>query len=190
MKIKLKRFVSILRYMHQLEPRVLFCGIAASVMEAVKPFVAMIIAKILIEAILIKTDYAILLRQILLLLAGYFLLSVLGGFFDKRNAYHFGKFMRKHEMSKADHLLSIPYAWTEIDDMQQRMAELAGLERKNVFSFGSQNTHIRQASGALMGLVLSIVLVAGIFTRVYRSAECRHGRWTLCLPFSLSYCFH
>jgi ATP-binding cassette subfamily B protein len=165
MKTKLKRFISILRYIHKLEPRVLFCGIAASVMEAVKPFVAMIIAKILIEAILIKTDYAILLRQILLLLAGYFLLSVLGGFFDKRNAYHFGKFMRKHEMSKADHLLSIPYAWTEIDDMQQRMAELAGLERKNVFSFGSQNTHIRQASGALMGLVLSIVLVAGIFTR-------------------------
>ena len=45
MKIKLKRFVSILRYMHQLEPRVLMGGIAASVMEAVKPFVAMIISR-------------------------------------------------------------------------------------------------------------------------------------------------
>ena len=44
-------------------------------------------------------------------------------------------------MRKADHLLNIPYAWTESDAMQQRMAELAGLERKNVFGFGSQNTH-------------------------------------------------
>ncbi len=165
MIIKLKRFVSILRYMHQLEPRVLFGGIAASVLEAMKPFVAMIISKILIEAVLFKTDFALLLRQILLLLTGYFFLSVLGGFFDKRNAYYFSKFQRKHEMRKADHLLNIPYAWTESDAMQQRMAELATLERKNVFGFGSQNTHIRQASGALVGLVLAMVLTIDIFTR-------------------------
>lgn len=165
MKTKLKRFASILRYMHQLEPRVLVGGIAASVLVAVKPFVTMIISKILIEAVLVKTDYAVLLRQILLLLTGYLLLSALGGFFDKRNAYYFGKFQRKHEMRKADHLLNIPYAWTENDNMQQRMAELAGLERKNVFGFGSQNTHIRQASGAIAGLVFSIVLAVDIFSR-------------------------
>ena len=165
MKTKLKRFASILCYIHELEPKVLLGGITASILEAVKPFVAMIISKILIEAVLVKTDYIVLLRQILIMLTGYLFLSVLGGFFDKRNAYHFCKFQRKHEIRKADHLLNIPYAWTENDDMQQRIAELATLERKNVFGFGSQNTHIRQASGAIIGLVLATVLVVDIFTR-------------------------
>lgn len=165
MKAKYKRFISLLRYCRKLEPGMLFDGVSAAVLNAVKSFILLIVSKELIEAVLIRTDFSALLERVLLLLTGHFLFSAVGGFLEKRHAFRFKLFLRKHEMQKAYHLLEIPYAWTEDNDIQQRLAEILNLETKNVFGFQSFTTHINQASGALAGLILAITLAADIFTR-------------------------
>lgn len=165
MKAMLKRIGTILSYIRQLEPRALYDGVAAAVLNAVKPFVMLIVSKLLIEAVLVKTDYIVLLRQILLLLTLHFLLSAFGGYFEKRSEYYFKRFMRKHDMNKAEHLLEIPYAWTENDSMQGLLAEILNMESKNVFSPRSFSSRVFKTCGSIVSLLLAIIFIAGMFTR-------------------------
>ncbi len=183
MKAKFKRFLSTLRYICQLEPRMLYDGIAGAVINSIKPFVLLIISKVLIEAVLNKADYVVLLRRILLLLLGYFLCSLLGGYFEKRYNYYFKKFLLKHDMHKACHLLKIPYAWTEEDSMQEHLTEILNLETKNVYGFRSFSTRLNQTCGSLAGLLLAISLSAGIFMR--GGSLGRLPAWGLDLAFIL-----
>lgn len=183
MKAKIKRIGSILYYIRKLEPRALYDGVFAAVLNAIKPFVMLIISKVLIEAVLIQTDYMTLLRRILLLLVSHFLLSIFAGYFEKRSTYHFNKFMCKHDMNKANHLLEIPYAWTEEDSMQERLAELLNLESKNVFSPRSFSTHIFKAIGSLVSVLLAVILIADIFTRKVRLSVI--PPWGLDLGFTI-----
>ncbi len=165
MTVKDRRIREVVKYIIQLEPGLIYAGILMSILNAVKPFIMLFVSKVLIDAVLVQANYDILLRKILSLLFVYFIMAALEGFLEKRVPYYLEKFNRKHEMQKANHLLEIPYAWTEEDETQERMAELISMEKRNVFGFWSFTRHVHKASGSVVGIIISISIVADIFSR-------------------------
>lgn len=161
--MKLKHFFQILTYCRKLESKFIPLGIISKIAASIKPFLVLIMSKILIDSVLQQQDYKTLFQSILLLIILYFILSVVEGYSSKHYEYHFKNFKRKHDMIKAAHLLEINYEWTENDEVQEKIAELYNLETKIVFGFHSFGDYVSKTFGSISGMILAICILTGAF---------------------------
>lgn len=161
--MKLNHFFQILTYCRKLESKFILLGIISKIAASIKPFLVLIMSKILIDSVLKQQDYKTLFQNILLLIILYFILSVVEGYSSKHYEYHFKNFKRKHDMIKAAHLLEINYEWTENDEVQEKIAELYNLETKIVFGFHSFGDYVSKTFGNISGMILAICILTGAF---------------------------
>lgn len=166
---KIKRFFRMVIYCERIEHFCLLDSIFFNVLEVIRPFFLLYLSKIIIEAIIQKSEPEKVITSTAILLSVFMLLTVISGIFEKRGLYRLKCFLKKHNMQKALALLNLNYEFTEQNEIQESLAQMKQLEKYLVFS---PNDFIRKTGTFISGITgccIALYLGKNIFLK--QSAE-------------------
>ncbi len=159
----IKRLFKMIKYTSKIEPLYILGKVLVHTINGIKPFLIFVLSKVVLDGVMTKTPANELIMQSCIMLGVFFVLSVIVGFFQKRDGMHRKMFFTRHGMNKAMHILNLGHGFSEKNETQSNLVALKQLERFRVFSPSDFLEKFGMLVGGFISSAVAVYFCIGLF---------------------------
>lgn len=157
------RFFWMVKYTEGQEPGFIWTSLAAKTLDVVRVLLPLHLSSLVLKSIFRGEKMEYVFINVALLTAAYFLFTVLSGYFQRKEDYHYQRFMKKHQVNKALAVLDMDYGESERDDVQNELIALKRTERTVAMGIHTFQRGSSILFGNLICIAIGLYLVRNLF---------------------------